>query len=249
LLTPRLLFAGAVALWPLVSVLRRPTSPPRGARGSGHLAGHTIDFRLRYTKDKGRVVDCRGQFKRRSGCLGQPFAQLPPSVQTFLTCVRGRNADLGLRWGGDFTGRDFDPVHIDDGVTKAADPEGWAARKSATQTSGPCPSGTTCELDPSSGTSGECVPAEQGPEPQRCSCPSGVRACLGGCTTGLQRSESGHCVGPTSAPECPGTTEPWACSYCEHGETKGYCTANERCCGETGCYGFAETCPPDQPPG
>jgi hypothetical protein len=27
--TPLLLFAGAVALWPLASVVRRPTSPPR----------------------------------------------------------------------------------------------------------------------------------------------------------------------------------------------------------------------------
>jgi hypothetical protein len=85
---------------------RHPEATSRGervppARRSNHLAGHAVDFNIRYKATVFRFADLR---------LGQ-HTDLPSDIKAFLEMVRH---DPALRWGGDF--RQEDPIHIDDGL-------------------------------------------------------------------------------------------------------------------------------------
>lgn len=160
-----------------------------GAPGSAHLAGHAIDFRLLYTNDEGDVVECRGKYPngRGVGCLGQPCPDLPVAVQQFIKCVR----DLaGLRWGGDFA--NFDPVHIDDGLTSKNKPALYQKRVKAVQSSeqftlkhgSACPSGAVCDTILGSATFGQCVRDCSDCSTACCNnrcCPEGEHCCAGVC--------------------------------------------------------------------
>ena len=78
------------------------------ARMSNHLVGHAIDMNLRSSA---------GFFNSKK-LRRAKLDQCPQEIRDFITGI----ADLGLRWGGNFSKED--PVHIDDNLNHG-DPGLW----------------------------------------------------------------------------------------------------------------------------
>ncbi|MDW7694643.1 M15 family metallopeptidase [Flammeovirgaceae bacterium SG7u.111] len=81
------------------------------ARMSNHMAGHAIDFNIKYGPGFTKLLRYNDMKLRK----------FPPEANAFFEDVR---KDPMLRWGGDFT--PFDPIHIDDHLNK--DKDKWLAR-------------------------------------------------------------------------------------------------------------------------